>query len=176
MKALIVVDMQNDFMPDGPLGVPGADKLTSKINKLMPTYPLVVASKDWHPEKHVSFHDWPIHCVQNTEGAEFVSNLDTTYFDHVIEKGVDRDLDSYSAFFDNAHKRSTGLGEFLKKRGVEEVHIVGVATDYCVLFTALDALDLGFSTCVIKDCCAPIAEEKEAFEKIEERGGKIITS
>lgn len=178
MKALVVVDMQNDFMPWGALGVPNADRLIPRINALMEKYPLVVATKDWHPPHHMSFEfNWPVHCVQETEGAEFTPGLHFDKFEKTFYKGVDADVDSYSAFFDNEKKRSTGLGEYLKKKGVNEVTIVGVATDYCVLYSTLDALQMGFKVRVIKEACAPINlkpdDEAKAYALMLEKGAII---
>jgi nicotinamidase/pyrazinamidase len=200
MKALVIVDMENDFMPQGALGVSGADKLIPIINALIPKFPLVVACQDWHPVDHVSFaasHPgkkpgdhikvkdfdqvlWPVHCVQYTRGAEMVRGLHDKEISRVFHKGSDKNIDSYSAFFDNARQRSTGLGEYLKGQGVTEVYLAGVATDYCILYSALDALDLGFSVHVVIDACRAInlkpQDEEHALAKITARGGHIITS
>jgi nicotinamidase/pyrazinamidase len=194
MKALVIVDLQNDFMPGGPLGVPGADGLAAVINSLIPQFPLVVASQDWHPLDHQSFavnhpgkkpgdiHQdqvlWPVHCVCNTPGAELVAGLDKERIARCFYKGTDREVDSYSAFFDNFHLKSTGLDDYLKSRGATELFLVGVATDYCVFHTALDALDLGFSVFVIADACRPInldpQGEKRALAAIAAKGGHVI--
>jgi len=171
MRALIVVDVQNDFVPGGALAVPGGDQVVGEINRLMHSgdYERIVASQDWHPPDHVSFASqhpghhvgeiieidgieqilWPDHCVEHTYGARFVKRLETDRFDHVVHKGTDRRIDSYSGFFDNARRRDTGLADWLRRQGVREVHVVGLATDYCVKFTALDAVDLGFETTVL---------------------------
>jgi len=171
MRALIVVDVQNDFVPGGALAVPGGDQVVGEINRLMHSgdYERIVASQDWHPPDHVSFASqhpghhvgeiieidgieqilWPDHCVEHTYGARFVKRLETDRFDHVVHKGTDRRIDSYSGFFDNARRRDTGLADWLRRQGVREVHVVGLATDYCVKFTALDAADLGFETTVL---------------------------
>ncbi len=200
MKALIVVDMQNDFMPGGALGVKGGDILIPIINRLIPKFPLCVTSKDWHPPHHISFASshpgkkigdiiqvegkpqvlWPDHCVQNTHGAENSSGLDTKRIQETFHKGTDPKIDSYSCFFDNARKRSTGLETYLKKHHVDEVYIAGLTTDYCVLYTAFDAIDLGFKVFVIEDACAGIdlhkGDVKKALEAIAAKGGTIITS
>jgi nicotinamidase/pyrazinamidase len=172
-KALIIVDVQNDFCPGGALGVPDGDKIIPIINRIQGDYDLVVATKDWHPANHGSFaasHEgkqvqdivrlgglpqilWPVHCVQGTEGAEFVKELDTSHIAKVFEKGTDPEIDSYSGLYDNGHKKATGLSEYLKENGIEEVAIAGLATDYCVKFTAMDARQDGFKTKVILGAC-----------------------
>lgn len=200
MKALIVVDMQKDFMPEGALGVPGADRIVPLLNSLMEKFPLVLATKDWHPPDHMSFaanHPgkkvgdvvevqgisqilWPIHCVRNTEGSEFSEGLISDLFVSVFYKGTDKWIDSYSAFFDNAHKRSTGLADFLQSRGVKEVYLAGVALDYCVLYSALDAVEMGFSTFILYDACRSIKlhpkDEEMALAAMSAKGVQIITS
>ena len=173
MKALILVDIQNDFLPGGALAVTDGDQVIAVANRLMPKFDLVVATQDWHPTDHGSFasqHDgveigdsfilngisqiaWPDHCVQNTSGAEFASSLNTDLIDCVVQKGTDREIDSYSGFFDNDQKTATGMGELLKKYGTTEVAVVGLATDYCVKFTALDSAKLGFKTKLILPGC-----------------------
>jgi len=172
-KALILVDIQNDFMPTGSLPVAHGDDVVPVANQMQRYFELVVATQDWHPANHGSFasnHEgrsvgdvselgglpqilWPDHCVQGTTGAEFHSDLDRTRVARVFHKGVDADIDSYSGFFDNGHRRSTGLGEYLRDAGVTDVYILGLATDYCVKYSALDALRFGFTTHVIEDGC-----------------------
>jgi nicotinamidase/pyrazinamidase len=198
MKALVIVDMQNDFMPGGALGVAGADRLIETINALIPSFPLVVASQDWHPSDHISFASnhksakpgdqvlvgaemqvlWPDHCIQDTFGAELVKGLNQSQITAYFHKGTDQNIDSYSAFFDNARRKSTGLGEYLKERGVTDVYLVGVATDYCVLYSAFDAIDLGFQVHVIVDACRPInldpKDEERALLSIAAKGGEIM--
>jgi nicotinamidase/pyrazinamidase len=200
MKAFLIVDMQNDFMPGGSLGVPGADQIVPVINRLMAKFPLVVASQDWHPPDHCSFaanHPgkkpgdevrvkgvsqilWPVHCVRSSPGAELISTMDRKPIASIFYKGTDRWIDSYSAFFDNAHRKSTGLGEFLRSHDVEELYIVGVATDYCVLYSTLDAIDMGLSVTVIQDACRGINlqphDVDHAFAAIAAKGGKVIDS
>ena len=171
MRALILVDIQNDFLPGGALPVPDGDAVVPVANRLQELFPVVVATQDWHPANHGSFaanHPgkkvseeielnglsqtlWPVHCVQNTLGAEFAPGLKRESIQQVFQKGVDPLIDSYSGFFDNAHRRSTGLGDWLKERNVTEVYVCGVATEYCVNFTALDALSLGFRSCLVED-------------------------
>jgi nicotinamidase/pyrazinamidase len=172
-RALIIVDVQNDFLPGGALGVREGDVIVPRINALMDDFELVVATQDWHPREHGSFaanHPgkhvgdvielnglpqilWPVHCVQGTRGAEFAPGLNSGRIAKVFRKGTDPAIDSYSGLFDNGHRRSTGLGEDLHGRGVREVHLVGIATDYCVKFTALDAAAAGFEVVLINDAC-----------------------
>jgi nicotinamidase/pyrazinamidase len=172
MRALVLVDIQNDFLPGGALAVPNGDQVVPVANKLMKEIDLVVATQDWHPADHGSFaanhpgrqpgdvidlHGlrqvlWPVHCVQGTPGAEFAPGLDVSRIKRVFQKGTDPDIDSYSGFFDNGHRRSTGLGDYLLEQHVSQVLVMGLATDYCVKFTALDSIQrLGFTTYVIRD-------------------------
>ena len=171
MRALILVDIQNDFLPGGALAVPEGDKVIPIANQLQPIFPVVVATQDWHPANHGSFAAnhrgkivfeqielnglpqtlWPMHCVQNTAGAELANALNSERIAKVFPKGTDPGIDSYSGFFDNGHRKSTGMGEWLKAQGVTEVFVCGLATDYCVKFTALDALQMGFRTHLIED-------------------------
>jgi len=170
MKALLLVDLQNDFTPSGALPVPEGDQIIPLINQLQTQFDLIVATQDWHPANHESFaihHDkplgevillhgieqvlWPVHCVQNSDGAAFIENLNTEKIEWVCQKGMNKTVDSYSGFFDNDHKNATGLDLYLKEKGVREVYIVGLATDYCVKFTALDAHALGYQTHLITD-------------------------
>jgi len=154
MNALILVDIQNDFCPGGSLAVKEGDQIVPVVNELQKHFALVIATKDWHPPGHSSFETlWPPHCVQETAGAEFVAELDTSRIARVFLKGTDSGVDSYSGFFDNEHKRATGLGDYLKERGVTDVTIVGLATDYCVKVTGFDAISLGFKTSVVADAC-----------------------
>lgn len=171
MKALILVDIQNDFLPGGALAVPDGDKVIPVANRLQQVFPLVVATQDWHPPDHGSFaasHPgkevyeqidlnglpqtlWPVHCVQQTKGAELAIGLNCERIAKVFPKGTNVGIDSYSGLFDNGHRKSTGLGEWLKERGVTEVLVCGLATDYCVKFTALDSAQMGFKTHFIED-------------------------
>ncbi len=173
MKALVLVDIQNDFMPGGALPVPGGDAVVPIANRMAARAPLVVATQDWHPPDHGSFASnhpgrkpydvtelngleqilWPDHCVQDTRGAAFVKGLETSAIERVFRKGTDPRIDSYSGFFDNGHRKATGLGDFLRDRGIDEVYVAGVATDYCVKFTALDARELGLRTVLVEDGC-----------------------
>ncbi len=200
MDCLILVDLQNDFMPGGALAVPRGDEVVEVANRIAPEFDLVVASQDWHPGNHLSFASqhsgrsvgdviqlagadqvlWPDHCVQGTRGAEFHDGLAASRIDLRIRKGTNRRIDSYSAFFDNARQRSTGLADLLRARGVTAVWLVGLATDYCVKFTALDALEQGFETAVVSDGCRGIdlapGDVAAAWAAMERAGAKIVTA
>jgi nicotinamidase/pyrazinamidase len=200
MRALILVDLQNDFMPDGSLPVREAYDIIPIANDLQEQFPLVVATQDWHPPDHGSLasnHDahtvgevvelhglqqilWPDHCVQQTAGAAFVETLDLSGVDEVFKKGTDPRFDSYSGFFDNGHRVATGLHTFLEQREVEEVFIAGVATDYCVKYTVLDACRLGFDTHVVIDGCRGVelqaGDVDQAVDEMRDAGATIITS
>jgi len=172
-KCLILVDIQNDFCPGGALAVPDGDAVVPIANRLQERYDLVVATKDWHPADHGSFaanHPgrkpfelaelgglpqvlWPTHCVQGTHGAAFHPLLATVRIAKIFPKGTDRTIDSYSGFFDNGKKKATGLGDWLKAHGVTDVAVCGLATDYCVKATAIDAVHLGFRTTLIESAC-----------------------
>jgi nicotinamidase/pyrazinamidase len=176
MKALILVDLQNDFLPGGALAVPHGDEVIPIANELQPRFDLVLATQDWHPPNHGSFaanHTgkkpgdriildgieqilWPVHCVQNTTGAEFAPSFDTSHIAHVFHKGTERNIDSYSTFFDNAHRRHTGLAHYLEKRSIKEIYLMGLALDYCVKYSTLDARHLGLNTYVIVNGCRGI--------------------
>jgi len=199
MRALVLVDLQYDFMPGGSLAVSDGDATVPIANALMPKFELVVATQDWHPENHGSFvtqHPntrigdsidlegltqtvWPVHCVQNTHGAALHGALDERRIDRVFPKGTDPRVDSYSGFFDNARRNATGLGDYLKQKGVDEVFVMGLATDYCVKFTALDAADLGFRTHVIVDGCRAVnlqpGDEQRALEELRAAGVHVTT-
>lgn len=170
-SALIVVDVQNDFVPGGALAVANGHEVVPVVNRLMSRFDLVVATQDWHPPDHGSFASnhrghgpgdiielnglqqilWPDHCVQGTQGADFVDNLDRESIDRVFRKGTDPGIDSYSGFFDNGRRKATGLDKYLRDRGIEKVTVVGLATDYCVKFTALDGIDVGFSVSLVRE-------------------------
>jgi nicotinamidase/pyrazinamidase len=199
-RALVLVDLQNDFMPGGALPVPAGDEVVPIANALARGgFDLVVATQDWHPPDHASFaanHPgrrpgeiveldgtpqvlWPVHCVQDTRGAEFVAGLDTRPIERVFFKGAERDVDSYSTFFDNLRRRSTGLDDYLRERGVGAVYLAGVATDYCVRASALDARRLGFPTFVVLDACRGIdlmpGDIDRAVRAMTEAGVRIVT-
>jgi nicotinamidase/pyrazinamidase len=198
MEALIVVDVQNDFLPGGALAVPEGDAVIPVINRVMPRFDLVVATQDWHPANHESFavhhagHSpgevidlhglqqilWPEHCVENSPGASFAAALDIASIDHVVRKGSDPAVDSYSGFFDNGRRNATGLESFLRERDVDSVVVCGLATDYCVKFTALDALYLGFKVRLIRDATRGVelrdGDVTRALEEVEAAGGTIV--
>lgn len=199
MRAMIIIDLQNDFVPGGALPVPYGDDVIPLANDLIPKFDLVVAAQDWHPRNHTSFaanHPgrkagdvieveglrqtlWPIHAVQNTRGAELVPELNRRHIQRVFYKATDPLLDSYSCFFDNGHRRATGMAEFLKGQSVHEVWLLGLATDYGVRFSALDGLNLGLRMHVIEDACRGInLQPGDSHRAIEEmRGaGVIITN
>lgn len=199
-RALIIVDLQNDFMPGGSLEVPKGDEVVPIANAVQKNFPIIVATKDWHPEEHGSFAKnhparkegevvdlaglpqilWPRHCVQNAHGSEFVKELDISRVTKIIHKGTDAQIDSYSTFYDNAHRRSTGLDEYLQEHNVEEVYILGVATDYCVKYSVLDALHLGYKTYVIEDACRGVNlkpnDSQKAIAEMQAAGAEIIQS
>lgn len=198
MKALVVVDVQNDFCPGGALPVPHGDEVVPVINRLMPSFPLVVASQDWHPQNHVSFASnhqgkqvldvvevdgqeqvlWPDHCVAGSWGADFHPGLDTRPFRFIVRKGTDPRVDSYSAFRDNRRDRVTGLAGLLRELGVTEVTVVGLATDYCVAATALDAVDFGFAASVLLPACravgAPPGHTEKTLERLRQAGVTLV--
>lgn len=200
MKALIIVDVQNDFFPGGALPVQDANAVLLVIDKLLQVpFDLVIATKDWHPSDHKSFasqHNkkpgeqinlkglnqilWPDHCVQGSKGAEFASGWHSERVRHVFHKGTDKYVDSYSAFFDNGHLISTGLSEFLKKCGVNEIYILGLATDYCVKYSALDALKEGFKVHVVADGCRGVnlqpGDDQRALQEVQAKGAKVVDS
>ncbi|MCT2564051.1 bifunctional nicotinamidase/pyrazinamidase [Chryseobacterium herbae] len=196
MNALIIIDVQYDFLPGGSLAVNQGDEIVQTINDLQSKYDLVVATQDWHPRGHKSFvtsHPgkepfeeislnglnqvlWPEHCIQGTKGAELVPELLTDAVEAIFRKGMDKEIDSYSGFFDNGRKKSTGMADYLKGRGVTEVAVCGVAADYCVYYTANDALDLGFKSSIIESASKPIDLERYARMKkdFQAKGGTVI--
>jgi nicotinamidase/pyrazinamidase len=175
-KALIVIDVQNDFCPNGALAVAGGDDIIGGINSLMAGFETVALTQDWHPADHASFADnhagaapfsqinmpygpqvlWPRHCVQGSAGAAFHAALNTDHAHMIIRKGFRAQIDSYSAFFENDRSTPTGLHGYLQSRGVKEVVLVGLALDYCVAYSALDAAGLGYGVTVRKDLCRAI--------------------
>jgi nicotinamidase/pyrazinamidase len=197
MRALIIVDLQNDFVAPGALPVPGGAEVVEFANRILSDYDLVVATQDWHPKDHMSFASqnpgvnigqvfdldglpqvaWPDHCVQGTVGADFLPGLNIEKIDHIIQKGTDRRIDSYSGFFDNGHRQATGLEEYLRKRGVTSVDIMGLATDYCVRFTALDSQKAGFQTQLLLDGCRGVdlktGDIESAIEEMRAAGVRI---
>jgi len=195
-KALIIVDMQNDFLPDGALAVPDGDQIIEEINRLSKNYDLVVASQDWHPANHGSFasqHEgkqpfemgelaslpqvfWPDHCVQSSPGAALTEKLDQNSIEAIFRKGMDPEIDSYSAFFDNGMKKATGLEGYLKDRKVDEMHICGLAADFCVMATAKDALKLGFASLILQNATKAIDQSgmDAMYEEFEKLGGRML--
>jgi nicotinamidase/pyrazinamidase len=176
MSALIVIDVQNDFCPGGALAVPEGDQIVPGINALMAESKAVILTQDWHPADHSSFasqhegHDpygvidmpygpqvlWPDHCVIGSEGSAFHAGLNTDRAEMVIRKGFRRAIDSYSAFFENDHTTQTGLEGYLRTRGITKLTMVGLATDFCVAYSAIDAAKLGFDVTVKLDLCRAI--------------------
>jgi nicotinamidase/pyrazinamidase len=198
MNALIIVDVQNDFLPGGALAVKEGDVIIPVINNLQNKFDLVVATQDWHPFDHKSFASshpgkkvfeeinldglpqilWPGHCVQETGGAQFSSLLHTGKIEAIFRKGMDINIDSYSGFFDNGKKKATGMGAYLKGRGITRIYVAGLAADYCVNFTALDGLELGFESAIITDATRAIDPENffKILKNFKEKGGKEIRS
>ncbi|MHC4938771.1 MAG: bifunctional nicotinamidase/pyrazinamidase [Planctomycetota bacterium] len=195
MRALLLVDIQNDFLPGGALAVPHGDEVILVAERLMPDFDFVVATQDWHPPDHGSFAAnhygkqpgdvieldgleqilWPVHCVQNTPGAELAIDVQ-----HVVRKGTDPSVDSYSGFFDGGRRRATGLTRLLRDRDIETVHVMGLATDYCVLATALDAVSEGFHTHLIREGCRAVClepgDDERAIEGMRNAGVVIECS
>jgi nicotinamidase/pyrazinamidase len=198
MKALIVVDIQNDFCPGGSLPVLEGDKIIPVINNLLPNFDLIIFTKDWHPQDHKSFASnneninifsefdlngssqvaWPDHCIQNTFGSDFHRDLDFGKIKkdfYIFKKGMDPEVDSYSAFYDNGKKNSTGLSEFMKERNVTEIFICGLALDFCVSYTAIDSALEGFESTVIIDACRSINPDiNPTIQKLLKTGINII--
>ena len=198
MTALIIVDIQNDFIPGGKLAVPFGNQIIPLVNELQESFELVVATQDWHPSNHKSFasnHEnknpfekitlhgleqvlWPDHCIQGSVGAQFHNDLNMNKVEGIFRKGVDREIDSYSGFYDNGYKKSTGLAGYLRDRKVQKVYVCGLAADYCVFYTANDALKENFETYIIEDATRAI--DSKGFEKAKDMilssGGHIIKS
>jgi nicotinamidase/pyrazinamidase len=198
MKALIIVDVQNDFMPNGPLAVPEGDLIVPVINALQPRFDLVVATQDWHPRNHKSFASnhqgrspfetidlnglpqtlWPDHCVQESAGAELHPGLGTAAIEAIFRKGMDPEIDSYGGFYDNGHRKSTGLAGYLREKGASDLYFCGLAAEICVYSTLNDALRLGFAATLIEGATRPLnkADFDEARKRIIRDGGKISTA
>jgi nicotinamidase/pyrazinamidase len=200
VRTLVLVDIQNDFLPGGALAVPRGDEVIPVANGLQPAFDLVVATQDWHPAGHGSFAStrpgrkagevaelaglpqvlWPDHCVQGTRGAEFAAALQMNRVEAIFRKGTDPAIDSYSGFFDNRRRKSTGLADYLKGRGASDVYVLGLATDYCVKFTALDALKLGFRTFLVADGSRGVelrpGDVSRAMQELREAGVTIVQS
>ncbi|MBV6416600.1 MAG: Nicotinamidase [Steroidobacteraceae bacterium] len=198
MRTLVIVDVQNDFLPGGSLPVPGSDAIIPVINGLMRRFDLVVAAQDWHPQSHRSFASnhpgrkpfeetefhglaqtlWPDHCVQGSHGAQFSSALDPGPIEAIFRKGTDPQIDSYSAFFDNGHRKATGLAAYLRGRGAKDLYLCGLAGDICVYFTALDAIEEGFDVHFIVDAATPLdpAAHATRLQALRDRGAIVLES
>lgn len=198
MKALVIIDVQNDFMPGGSLEVPDGDLIVPVINRIQGKFNLVVITQDWHPQNHVSFASnhpekrpfskidlhgddqilWPDHCVQGTKGASFHPDLETDAVSAVFRKGMNPLVDSYSGFYDNMYQISTGLSGYLKEKKITELYFCGLAADICVCYTVIDALNEGFSSTLIEDASRPLNKKTFAFikEDLIKRGARIINS
>lgn len=199
MNALILVDLQNDFMPGGALGVPGGDEVIAVAHRLIPQFDHVVLTQDWHPKNHLSFAKnhpgrsindvvqmdgieqvlWPVHCVEHSHGAAFADQLTFPCESKIVRKGTRNNIDSYSGFFDNGRLHETELASHLKRLGVDEVMVMGLATDYCVKFTALDAVALGFKASLHVDGCRGVnLQPNDVADAIEEmeKAGVVIES
>jgi nicotinamidase/pyrazinamidase len=177
-RALVIVDFQNDFTPGGALAVSEGDRIAAPVNALAAAHETVIATRDWHPPDHGSFADqggpWPVHCVRDTEGAQLHPALDRDRVDLIVDKGQDRDTEGYSGF------EGTGLARELRERGADEVVVCGLATDYCVKNTALDAVREGFGVTVVTDAVRGVEAEpgdsERALEEVEVAGALLATS
>jgi nicotinamidase/pyrazinamidase len=198
MKTLILIDVQNDFMPGGPLQVPDGDMIVPVINKIQNLFDLIVATQDWHPQNHKSFASnhkdakvfdiidlhgtrqtlWPDHCIQGSHGADLHKDLEPDRIAAIFRKGMDPEIDSYSGFFDNNHQLSTGLSGYLKEKGITEVYFCGLAADICVYNSILDSILEGFSAMFIEDASRPLFPDKFDDIKCElaKLGVRMITS
>ena len=198
-KSLLMIDLQNDFCTGGSLAVPFGEEVIPLANQLQACFELVIATQDWHPQDHASFASrhkgrqigevillsdvsqilWPDHCVQQTKGAAFHPLLNTQKIKKIFHKGMNKTVDSYSAFFDNAHHHSTGLHDYLHAEHVSDIYLMGLATDYCVKYSALDAIHLGFNVFVIQDACRGVALQSDdidlAFDEMKKAGARLIT-
>lgn len=194
MKALLIIDIQNDFLPGGALAVKDGDAIIPIVNKIQAKFDLVIATQDWHPLNHKSFaanHEnkkafeeimlngspqvlWPNHCVQGTTGANLSKDLNTNLISTIIRKGMDLEVDSYSGFFDNNKEASTGLLGLLKEKKVTDIYVCGLAADFCVYFTAKDAAEHGFKTFFIEDATRAISIEHYENLKTAKENNKII--
>lgn len=199
-RALILVDLQYDFCPGGALAVPRGDETLDVAQRMIPQFDVVVATQDWHPRDHGSFaanHDgaapyqmsdlhglpqvlWPVHCVQGSRGAALLDELDRARIREVFPKGTDPTVDSYSGFWDNGRRKSTGLGEWLRAQAITDVYVLGLATDYCVRATALDAVTDGFTCYLIEDGCRAVelapGDGERAIEAMRAAGVIVVDS
>lgn len=198
MKALLVIDVQNDFLPGGSLAVPDGDAIVPVINVLAPQFDLVVATQDWHPPDHASFasnHEgrepfeqielhglpqtlWPDHCVQGSRGAELAAALETRRLEAIFRKGTDPAIDSYSGFYDNGHRKTTGLAGYLREKGARELYFCGLAADICVYFSMKDALEEGFPITLIEDATRPLVENdyRDQREALRQQDVSFVSS
>ena len=199
MKTLLIIDVQNDFCPGGALAVPGGDTIIPVINSLIPGFNAVIQTQDWHPEGHHSFassHEgkdpydtvemdygdqvlWPDHCVQGTRGAEFHPDLNTTKTEVIIRKGFRKEIDSYSTFYENDQKTPTGLTGYLRERGISEIYVAGLATDFCVKWSVIDGLKEEFTVHVIEDAVKGIDMDgsvEQAWKEMKGAGAEITTT
>jgi nicotinamidase/pyrazinamidase len=200
MRALVLVDLQYDFMPGGALAVARGDETVAVARQLMPRFDTVIATQDWHPGDHKSFaanHPgkqpgevidldglpqvlWPVHCVQNTRGPELHDDLERRRITAVFRKGLDPAIDSYSGFFDNGRRKATGLAGWLQQKHITRLYVLGLATDYCVKFTVLDARQLGFEVRLIDDGCRAVnlqpGDGDRAIDEMRAAGASIVTS
>lgn len=180
MKALLIVDLQKDFLEHGALEAKNSGQIVSIINGLMPRFPLIVASKDWHPIDHCSFKDqqgrWPKHCVMHTEGSEFPDNLNASLINKTFFKGSLSDEDSFSAFYNGEQNQSTGLKEFLNSRGIDELFIVGLVLEHCVKMTTFDALALGYKVFLIQEGIGLFDKKnhKKVYQELAKKGAEIL--
>lgn len=197
MNALLIVDLQNDFLAGGALAVPDGDAIISVINRIQEQFSLVVATQDWHPPGHNSFASahpglkvfdtidlngldqtlWPDHCIQGSLGAELTGKLRQEAIEAIFRKGTDPAIDSYSAFYDNGHRKSTGLSSYLKEKGIDQLYVAGLAGDYCVYYSVKDALAEGFDVFLVENATRAINEEMYASvkEDIIRNGGSVIS-
>lgn len=199
-SALLILDVQNDFCPGGALAVTGGDQVVPVINRIQPVFDTVIGTRDWHPPNHVSFaatHPgasiyevisidglaqvlWPVHCVSGTRGADFHPDLDTQRFRLILHKGMSPRLDSYSAFMENDKKTATGLDGYLRRLDIKNLFLCGLATDYCVFYSALDAVSSGFNVVLVVDACRgvdiPEGNVASALERMKASGVTLISS
>lgn len=199
-EALLIVDVQNDFMPGGALGVSEGNLIVPIINQLQKKFQHVIATQDFHPRDHGSFAEqhpgrnpgelielaglpqvlWPVHCVQGSHGADFHAELEKDYWEKIFQKGKNPEVDSYSGFFDNARRGDTGLAEYLQENQIDTVFVCGLALDYCVKFTALDARSLGFETYLIEDATRAVnltpSDGELAVQEMKDKGILITSS
>lgn len=199
MKALLLVDIQNDFCPGGALAVPDGDSIIPTVNKLIEKFDVIIQTQDWHPAGHHSFassHNgnepfdtveldygtqvlWPDHCVQGSNGAEFHPELNTLKSQVIIRKGFRKAIDSYSTFFENDQKTSTGLRGYLNQRGITDIYTAGLATDFCVKWSILDGIDEGFNMHIIEDAVEGIdlkGSLDEAWKEMRDKGVNVVQS